>query len=93
MTTVVANKTKAGFSAIAVFIFGLALLEIKTDEYLGIVLFAISAIVAFFAIIIDIPMTDLPPDLKDLKKDLESIDTNNIDAFLKTHQKQLKTIF
>lgn len=70
MATTTSKGIKAGLSSVAIFLFGLSMAELSMSPsqiYLAVGLFVLTAIVGFFAVLVDIPTADLPSDLQKLQ--------------------------
>jgi hypothetical protein len=73
MATTVSKGTKSALVALAVFLLGMGMTFLQEKNIaVAVILFGLTAIVAFFAFIVEVPAKDLPPQLQDLQKQLDS---------------------
>jgi len=87
------NSVKSGFIALAILLFGGMLFALNAGSYGFATLFlALTAVVAFFAIIMEIPTQELPTDLKVLQTLLKGVPLSllkEILAFLQANQSEI----
>jgi hypothetical protein len=87
------NSVKGGFIALAVLLFGGMLFALNANSYGFAILFLVlTVVVAFFAIIMEIPAQELPTDLRSLQTLLTGVPLSvlqEIVAFLQANQSEI----
>lgn len=96
MATTITKGTKSAFVGLAVFMLGLSIVFLKMDiPYnieIAVFLFALTAVIAFFAFIVEAPTADLPLDLQNLQKQLDSMkDISEIVTELEGHEETIES--
>lgn len=86
------HKQKATLFGLAAFVFGLAMTALQVQSvYVAGILFAVTAVLIFFGVIIETPKKALPIDLQKLKSDIEGMGGNlDIIKLITSHQKEIE---
>lgn len=88
------HKQKATLFGLAAFVFGLAMTALQMQSvYVAGVLFAVTAVLIFFGVVIETPKKSLPSDLQKLKSEIEEMGGNfDIIKLVMSHQKELEKL-